>query len=336
MHALRRWKKDSRSAYLYRALSDHESGTVRQLLFLELAQEADQQAMLWAREARKSGVVLPAFYTPSLTAKVMAWLIRRLGPVAIMPLLASFELRGLSVYVMPLATEAPLLYATVTGMNRGLSTLLLLIMALASLTANRDVVSLVGSGGLLVVASIVATYEWMASHARHLAVSEETLKNRSERQRFPNLPSSKPTTMENPFDLAFQELTSIYRTRGMALEEALAYAKQMVEEAELEPVPLDVNAIKAAAISRTPWECALHGFFAVLFGGLIPLLPFLLDISRHPLLIAGCLAGLGLLILGACRAHLSGRSALWGGLKNLAITGATGGSIYLMGMAWSK
>ena len=55
MHELNSWKEEKRSAFLYRILSDRESGTPRQLLFLELAREADNQADLWAVEARKAG-----------------------------------------------------------------------------------------------------------------------------------------------------------------------------------------------------------------------------------------------------------------------------------------
>jgi hypothetical protein len=44
MHALQSWREEMRSAYLYRVVSDMESGTPRQLLFLELARAAEEQA----------------------------------------------------------------------------------------------------------------------------------------------------------------------------------------------------------------------------------------------------------------------------------------------------
>jgi hypothetical protein len=59
MHELNSWYEEKRSAYLYRIISDQESGTPRQLLFLELAKEADHQSELWVAELKKIGAETP-------------------------------------------------------------------------------------------------------------------------------------------------------------------------------------------------------------------------------------------------------------------------------------
>ena len=64
MHALESWIEEKRSAWLYRIVSDAESGSARQVLFLELAQAADTQAALWEAEMRKAGIAIPASYRP--------------------------------------------------------------------------------------------------------------------------------------------------------------------------------------------------------------------------------------------------------------------------------
>jgi magnesium chelatase family protein len=65
MHALESWIEEKRSAWLYRIVSDAESGSTRQVLFLELAQAADTQAALWEAEMRKAGVAVPAIIGPT-------------------------------------------------------------------------------------------------------------------------------------------------------------------------------------------------------------------------------------------------------------------------------
>ena len=67
MHELASWKEEKRSAYLYRIISDEESGTARQLLFLELAKEADNQAELWAVEARATSTTSCSILGPTPT-----------------------------------------------------------------------------------------------------------------------------------------------------------------------------------------------------------------------------------------------------------------------------
>ncbi len=59
--ALESWREEKRSAYLYRLVSDAESGTARQMLFLELAQAAERQAELWQAEIGKAGATLSLF-----------------------------------------------------------------------------------------------------------------------------------------------------------------------------------------------------------------------------------------------------------------------------------
>ena len=63
--ALESWHEEKRSAWLYRIVSDAESGTTRQMLFLELAQAAEKQAAIWeAKMVQQGGAELPARYHP--------------------------------------------------------------------------------------------------------------------------------------------------------------------------------------------------------------------------------------------------------------------------------
>ena len=89
--ALASWREEKRSAYLYRLVSDAESGTPRQVLFLELARAADEQAGIWLEEIRKSGSDAPAAYKPDLRARLVGWLIGRFGVAPLKGVLAAMK-----------------------------------------------------------------------------------------------------------------------------------------------------------------------------------------------------------------------------------------------------
>ena len=64
MSILENWIEEKRSAWLYRIVSDAESGTPRQVLFLELAQVAENQAAIWADLMAKAGEAKPVQRAP--------------------------------------------------------------------------------------------------------------------------------------------------------------------------------------------------------------------------------------------------------------------------------
>lgn len=310
MHALRRWKEEKRAACLYRILSDQESGTVRQLLFLELADEADRQAELWAREARKIGADVPAGYTPTSSVRLLAWLIQRLGARLLIPVLVHMRLQGLSVYKAGAFVDAQPLRLATTCMNEGLIATTLLVTGLAGASLSGNMILLLGTTGLVVAAILVAAMEWAEVRVlcRHGAAAD-------------------------PLDAETRELVRIYQSRGMSAEQGLTLAKQMIAQMELEPESLVGMARPTTA--PIPWEAAAHGLFGFLSGGVVPLFPFALGVARHPLLVAVCLAVPGAFILGALRARLAGRTGLWGGFRNLAWGTLASVVTYLLGIAFT-
>ena len=89
--ALASWHEEKRSAWLYRVVSDAEAGTTRQILFLELAQAADGQALLWEAEIHKLGMSVPTRFRPGLRARLVASLIPRFGVRPLKGILEFFE-----------------------------------------------------------------------------------------------------------------------------------------------------------------------------------------------------------------------------------------------------
>src|SRR2546421_12111272 len=89
------WLDETRSAYLYRVIAEVERGSPRSELFRKLANEAEGQAAIWAKNAGLASV--PAF-VPDLRTRIVAGLVRRYGPRSMRGILAAIKVRGLSVY----------------------------------------------------------------------------------------------------------------------------------------------------------------------------------------------------------------------------------------------
>jgi VIT1/CCC1 family predicted Fe2+/Mn2+ transporter len=337
VHELESWKEEKNSAWLYRVLSDHESGTPRQLLFLELAQEADGQAELWLTELRKAGSVLPEHYIPGTRVRVVAWLIRNIGSQHIKPVLAAMKIRGLSVYsrLRPIDHNAPVavsevganqrgkgisggLRAVVFGINDGLVSIALLVMGMAGATSESATITLTGVAGLLAGASSMAAGEWISMRSQREIFEYQVRLERDEPAQYPAEEAA--------------ELALIYAARGMGKEQAHALAMRMIADPEM---GLDTLAREELGLSPeepdSPWQAAIFSFFAFIFGGLVPLLPFLLEVQRHPLLIAILLTFVALFAIGATVSLFTGRRALWGGFRMLLIGGVAGTVTYFIG-----
>lgn len=337
MHELESWKEEKNSAYLYRVLSDYESGTPRQLLFLELAHEADVQSELWANELRKKGEQTPATYRPSLRVRAVAWLAGKLGPRNIKPVLASMKIRGLAVYSgrspsshpMPLSVDdvgashrgkgaSGGLRAAVFGVNDGLVSILLLVLGIAGATSEGATILLTGVAGLLAGAFSMAAGEWISMRSQREMFEYQIGLERDELAQYPREET--------------EELALIYQARGMNLNEAHALAKRMIADPEL---GLDMLAREELGLNPdelgSPWLAAISSFFAFTFGGLIPLIPYLFDIRHHPLLVAIVLSCMALFAVGATLSLFTGRHALWSGLRMLLIGSGAGIVTYFIG-----
>ncbi len=334
-HEVANWKTEKRFAYLYRVIADSESGTPRQLLFLELAKEADGQATLWQYELKKSGTPVPGAYHPDLSVSILAWLIRKLGPRSVKLLLSALKLHGLSVYSgwqpedispSPMPDEEnpqphnhalAELRIALFGLNDGLMSIGCLLAGLAGAYSENSIILLVGAGGVLAASISLAAGEYVtASSKRKMLSQPHTLKIND------RIYPAKETA----------ELATIYRAHGMSELEAQAQARRMISDPEIGQVS---QALDGLVLNQqeagSPWIAALLSFFAFVAGGVIPLSPYLLDVRRYPLLISIVVTSFALFGVGAALSRFTGRGALWGGLRMLLIYAAAGGVANLIG-----
>ncbi len=356
MHELESWTEEKRSAYLYRVISDAESGTSRQILFLELARAADKQAELWAVEATKAGVTLPAAYRPDLRCHVVARLLRWFGPRRLRTALAAMKVRGMSIYApagfpsssvgrigqeaeegrsYPVGHEMPVrledvgrrhrcaggngnLRAAVFGASDGLVSNASLILGVAGAISDGGAILLAGVAGLLAGAFSMAAGEYVSVRSQREMYEYQIGLERAELEEYPQEEAA--------------ELALIFQAKGLEATEARRLADRIIADPDqaLDTLAREELGLNPAGLG-SPWDAALFSFLSFAAGALVPLLPFFFAKGMAALFAAIALTGAALFGVGAAISLFTGRRALLGGLRMLAIGGAAGAATYFIG-----
>ena len=338
MHELKSWREEKRSAYLYRLVSDAESGTPRQILFLELARDADKQAGLWGHEIVKAGSRVPQAYQPDMRVRIVAWLLRRFGVRPLRTILAAMKVRGMSLYTHAVPGHpTPLnladigrrhkgfgsggnLRAAVFGVNDGLVSNASLIMGVAGASGNQGMILLSGVAGLLAGAFSMAAGEYLSMRSQKEMFEYQIGLERAELNMYPQEEAA--------------ELALIFEAKGLSLEEAKKLAEKVISDPDR---ALDTLAREELGLNPeelgSPWGAAGFSFVAYGVGASVPLVPFLFKFGAPSLMISiGCTA-LALFAVGATLSLFTGRNAWLGGARMLLIGAAAGGATYLIGKA---
>lgn len=338
MSALDSWYEEKQSAWLYRVVIEVESDVVKKKMFSDLAAAAEDQSLVWEKQIVQAGWTVPEF-EPATRARIVAFLLRNMGPRALKPVLAAMKVRGVSVYsapplahghVMPTSVSevggrhmgvasGSNLRAAVFGINDGLVSNTSLIMGMAGAIADAKVVMLTGIAGLLAGAFSMAAGEFVSVRSQRELYEYQIALERDELLEYP--------------DEEAEELALIYNARGMPMDQARQMAHELIRDPEhalntLAREELGMNPDDLGS----PWGAALSSFSAFAVGGVLPLLPFLFAAGTHAVAVSALLAGVSLFIVGASLSLFTGRSAWWSGLRMLLIGGGAGLVTYLVGM----
>ena len=330
------WYHERESAWLYRIVAEADEDPRHRQLFRALADAAEEQAGHWAK------ICNPGEFKVQTRARLVAWMVRRLGPRALRPILAAMKLRGMSVFesapaidghLMPVTvrdvgqrhrsvTGGNNLRAAVFGVNDGLTSNLSLILGVAGAGASGQTILTTGLAGLLAGSLSMGCGEYVSV--------------RSQREMYEyQIGLERDELAEYPAEEA-EELALIYQARGVDLEQARAIATRLMSNPEhalntLAREELGLNPDDLAS----PWAAAAFSFCAFGTGALVPLLPFLLGHASGPLaqtwsvgLTLASLFGVGMAL-----SLFNGRSALRGGLRMLLIGAAAAGCTWALGRA---
>jgi VIT1/CCC1 family predicted Fe2+/Mn2+ transporter len=329
--ALERWRSEKTAAYLSSAVADAESDPAKANLFREMAESAEQQAGILAKELER----VPVF-EPPLRSRLTASLIGIFGPRAMRHVLSASKVRGISVYSGKLQPEGHpwptsveevgarhralgggTLRAGVFGVNDGLVSNTCLVMGVAGAAVDPGIILLTGVAGLLAGAFSMAAGEFISMLSQKEMFEHQISQERDELERYPAEEA--------------EELALIYAARGIPLEQARDITNKLIKNPDQ---ALDTLAREELGLNPddlgSPIGAAISSFIAFCIGASLPLIPFLFGLSQG-VLIAACLSGAALFVVGAVLSLFSGKSALLGGARMLLIGSAAAAATYFIG-----
>jgi VIT1/CCC1 family predicted Fe2+/Mn2+ transporter len=340
MNPLLSWREEQRSAYLYRACAQAESGTVRAELFQRLAGEALAQAAIWRAQLTARGHPPPPPYQPDARTQLVARLVRTVGPRRMRGVLAAMKVRGMAVYATslggaqaghptPTAKGAPEhrhrnlsgggnLRAAVFGVNDGLVSNASLILGVAGASSDPRLVLVSGIAGLAAGAFAMAAGEYVSVRSQRELFEHQIGLERDELKQYPEAEA--------------QELALIYAAKGLPQREASKLAKQIVSDPEhaLDTLAREELGLNPGELG-SPLAAAASSFCAFAVGAALPLLPFVFASGNRALVAAVAVAGIALFAIGATLSLFTGRSAWVSGARMLALGALAGGVTYAIG-----
>lgn len=343
---IKRWRRylaDERAeAAVYRDLASRRQGEEREIL-LALAEAERRHEQHWVELlGDQAGKPLRG----DVRTRMLGWLARRFGSVFVLALAQRAEAR--SPYaadtdatpqmaadeqvheevVRALAARgrqrlSGTFRAAVFGANDGLVSNLALVLGVSASGVPSHVVLLTGISGLLAGALSMGAGEYVSVRSQR-ELLEASTPNPATGSALPHL------------DVDANELTLVYRARGMSPEEAAEHAREVLEglQAVTSPIPVvpESGEDEHEAIG-TGWSAALSSFCFFASGALIPILPFLFGLTgTAAIIVAAVLVGIVLLGTGAVVGLLSGASPLKRAVRQLLIGYGAAAATYLLGL----
>ncbi|MDB6089593.1 MAG: conserved rane protein [Gammaproteobacteria bacterium] len=337
------WYHEKESAWLYHRVAAAEPDPHKSRLFLQLAAAAEEQATKWELSPSRQSAVPNApkrVFIPSLRARIVARLLRQLGPRALRSVLAAMKLRGLSIYSAPVSIAGHAmptslsdvgvrhrgglgsnLRASVFGVSDGLVSNASLVLGVAGAGAASGYVLLTGTAGMLAGALSMAAGEYVSVRSQREMYEYQIALEREEVAEYPEEEA--------------EELALIYQARGVELQQAREVSRALLAHPEQ---ALDVLAREELGLNPddlgSPWGASISSFISFAVGATVPLVPFFARATgTSALVLTAVLTCTGLFGVGLALSLFTGRHALKGALRMVLIGAGAGVVSFLVGRA---
>ena len=341
---IRRWQgylADERAeASVYRRLAQRRTGEEREIL-LALAEAEGRHEAHWENLLGPDGA---RTRRASLRTRMLAFLASHFGSVFVLALAQRAEARSPyesdSDATSAMAADERIhgevvrglaargrsrlsgtFRAAVFGANDGLVSNLALILGIGASGASNHAVLVAGLAGLLAGALSMGAGEYVSVRSQRELLEASAPDPRAE--------SAVPD-----LDVNANELTLVYRARGMEPELATARAAEVIAGMHQWEASHDVAAEtdEHEAIG-TGWRAGLSSFCFFASGAVIPVLPYLFGMSGAAAqIVAAVLVGIALLLTGAVVGLLSGGPPMRRALRQLAIGFGAAAVTYGLGL----
>ncbi|MFS8530204.1 VIT1/CCC1 transporter family protein [Sphaerobacter thermophilus] len=336
---------------LYRTLSEVEPSPELATVYARLAETEERHAAYWRDKLREAGATGPE---PGIgwRTRLLMWLGRRFGPALVLPTVIGNEQSDSHKYdTQPDARGAGLaadersharlfrmigrvtpsgvpgsaiaqfegrhraaggnaLRAAVLGANDGLVSNVSLVMGVAGADLAPRSILVTGLAGLLAGSLSMAMGEWLSVQSARELYEHQIAVEREELEAFP--------------DEEIEELTLIFRSRGMDEAAARALAQRMTGDpaVALDTLAREELGINPEELGGSAWEAAISSFLLFAIGAIIPVFPYFFTGGLTAVGISLALTAVALFLIGAGITVITGRNALYSGLRQVAIGSA--------------
>ncbi len=333
------------SIALYQGLAQLETKPEVSSVYRRLAELEQDHAEFWKQRLSEIGHPIPEVQARWRT-RALILLARRFGPAFVLPIATSLERGGSGDYdtqpeaaagglpaaersharlIEALAAPAPTmsiaaltrlegrhqtgtataLRAAVLGANDGLVSNLSLVMGVAGAAMKPHAILVTGLAGLVAGGCAMAMGEWLS-----VSTSMETYLNEIE---------VRPEEISLMTADEREQLSRIYRAKGLTDEAAAAMADRMISQhSRLAPDEV-TSRVDSSRRRRSASIAAISSFLLFAIGAVFPVLPFFVLSGSEAIVVSLVLCALVLFMVGAGTTLFTGRNLLTSGMLQLAI-----------------
>ena len=342
------WYEEKEAAYIFRAVAEREKDSRKKEIFKKLASIEEEHAAVWERELQRNK--LPLTYTPRLRTHVYLFLIRCCGRGSLFDLLERLKRSKIRIYFDQLGNfESDVLKKNVKtlfaiekshrkvldflsersslssgswhksgvrirdiifGMNDGLLSTFSLIAGMTGGAVTNTVVLFAGIAGAIAGAVSMAAGAFVATRAEREVMQQQLAIEQRELELMPEAEE--------------QELTSLYKRKGLSGDRADTVAKTILSNKD---VALETMAREELGFSTDemakPLQAAFFSGGSFIVGAAVPIIPFLVCGSEWAFWVALVISLSGFFVIGSVRTIVTGKNALRSGFEMFVIgTGA--------------
>ncbi|HTH65572.1 MAG TPA: VIT1/CCC1 transporter family protein [Gemmatimonadales bacterium] len=358
---LHHYQDESDAAFLYGVLASVEPDAKKRTTYAKLADVERRHTELWAKLLSDHGhATVPAGSPPSLNARVMAWLGRRLGPGYLLPLLLREEGREVKGYIdlhrdssgdaravsLTLAKESAehagtlaelagkgaepwhqtesggFLRNVVYGFNDGLTANFGLVAGVIGAAVAPHFVLISGVAGLFADALSMGASGFLAAKSEQEVYAHEIAMEREEIQVMPEVEA--------------EELALIYEAKGIESDRAHAMAAQVMRDPVRALEESVREELKIGEARSTPFKEGWVTGLATAVGAFIPVAPFLVLSGRAAAWTAFTIAMASHFAVGAARSFFTGRGIFRSGIDMFVVGVGVAAVGYLVGDVIAK
>lgn len=354
---LHHWQDEGDAAFLYGVLASKEPDSKKREIYEKLAGVEERHTQIWAKLLGDHGHAVPvAGPTPSINARVMAWLGRRFGPRYLLPLLLREEGREVKGYMdlhraspagdakavsLTLAKESAahaetlaglagaksepwhraesggFLRNVVYGFNDGLTANFGLVAGVIGAAVQPHMIMISGVAGMIADALSMGSSGYLAAKSEQEVYAHEIAMEKEEIRLMPEVEE--------------EELALMYQVKGVDPRTARRMAEEVMRDPERALDESVRGELKIGEAHSTPFKEGWVTGSATAVGALIPVAPFLIFDTQVAVWTSFAVSMLSHFAVGAARSVFTGRGVIRSGIDMFVVGLGVAVVGYLMG-----